>query len=165
MARHIGWILAAALFAAPAAAPAEPVAGPQHDQQKDSKQNERRPRFVKWWAEAEPRAEIGISDLQAAAIEKIWQAHMPAQRQRYSEHEKLEPALARLIKEGTADPDLVAREVERVETLAAEIRSARISMIYRMQHQLTADQRARLKVWDDRRRQSERKSAEPGRRD
>ena len=169
MARHIVWILTAALLVAPAAAPAEPLSRTpspdgQRDQQKDSKQGERRPRFVKWWVEAEPRTELGISDQQAAAIEKIWQAHMPVQRQRYAEHEKLEAALTKLIKEGTADPDVVEREVGRVENLSAEIRTSRITMIYRMQHQLTADQRARLKVWDERRRQADRKSPDPGHR-
>lgn len=170
MARYIGWMVAAALFAAPTVAPADPLAGQsvptgaQHEQQKDSKQNERRPRFVKWWAEAEPRAELGISDQQSAMIEKVWQTHMPAQRERYNEHEKLESALEKLIKEGTADPDLVAREVERVENLTAKIRTSRITMIYRMQHYLTAEQRSRLKVWDERRRQADRKSSDPGRR-
>lgn len=170
MATQFAWILMAVLLA-PAPAPGERSAGlfaggAQHDRQKGSKQNEpRRQRFVKWWIEEGPRAELGITDQQSAAIEKIFQAHLPGQRQRHRELEALEPALAKLIKEGTAHPDVVAREVERVEDLTAAVRKARITTLYRMQHELTADQRARLKAMDDRRRRDDsHKSSEPGRR-
>ena len=173
MARQLGWILAAAVVLTPAAAtaapaPEQPVVGAQreHDreQQKAAKEDESRRRFVKWWIEPEPRAELGITDAQSAAIEKIWQDYVPGQRKRWRELQKLEPALAKLIKEGTSDPDVVAREVERVENLTAEVRSSRITMIYRMQHELTAAQRAKLKAMDERRRQADsRKSSDSGR--
>jgi Spy/CpxP family protein refolding chaperone len=173
MARQLGWILAAAVILTPAAATAAPATewpnvGTQreHDraQQKPTKEDEPRRRFVKWWTEPEPRAELGITDAQSAAIEKIWQDYLPGQRKRWRELQKLEPALDKLIKEGTSDPDVVAREVERVENLTAEVRSARISMIYRMRHELTAGQRAKLKVMDERRHQSDaRKSSDSGR--
>lgn len=173
MARQFAWILAVAAAITPVVSAAGPSGAAasvwQHerssDQQKDSKQNEsRRQRFVKWWIEPEARAELGITDQQSAAIEKIWQEFLPAQRLRYRELEKLEPALAKLIKEGTSDPDLVAREVARVENLTAEVRTSRIAMIYRMQHELTADQRTRLRAMDERRRQADsRKSSDSGR--
>lgn len=173
MARQLGWILAAAVVMTPVAitaAPAteRPVVGAQreHDreQQKAQKQDEPRRRFVKWWIEPEPRAELGITDQQSAAIEKIWQDYLPGQRTRWRELQKLEPALEKLIKEGTSHPDLVAREVERVENLTAEVRIARISMIYRMRHELTAAQRAKLKAMDERRHQADgRKSSDSGR--
>jgi Spy/CpxP family protein refolding chaperone len=169
MARQFAWILAAALCApvigVVAAASGGSVAAVQDAKQKDSKQNEpRRPRFVKWWAEAEHRAELGITDQQSAVIEQIFQTHLPAQRERYRELEKAEPALATLIKEGTADPSVVAREVERVEDLTAAVRKSRIITLYRMQHELTAEQRAKLKRMDERRREGDRKSSDAGRR-
>jgi Spy/CpxP family protein refolding chaperone len=170
MARQFAWILSAALTCVPVAALAadvneRPATAARQGQQKDSKQNEpRKSRFVKWWAHPEHRAELGITEQQSAAIEQIFQAHLPGQRERYRELEKAEPALAKLIKEGTADPSIVAREVERVENLTAEVRKARIITLYRMQHELTADQRARLKVMDERRRQADRKSPDTGRR-
>jgi Spy/CpxP family protein refolding chaperone len=170
MARQFVWVLAAALTCAPVSGVAAPasersVAGVQENKQKDSKSNEpKRPRFVKWWAEAEHRAELGITDQQSAVIEQIFQSHLPAQRERYRELEKAEPALATLIKEGTADPAVVAREVERVEDLTAAVRKSRMITLYRMQHELTADQRAKLKLMDERRRERDRKSSDSGRR-
>ena len=117
MARQLGWILAAAVVLTPAAAMAapateRPVVGAQREHDRDQqkpKQNEPRKRFVKWWMEPEPRAELGITDAQSAAIEKIWQDYVPGQRKRWRELQALEPALAKLIKEGTSDPDVVAR--------------------------------------------------------
>jgi Spy/CpxP family protein refolding chaperone len=169
MARQFAWILAAALTCAPVSGVAAPApecsaTAVQDGKQKDSKQNEpRRPRFVKWWAEADHRAELGITDQQSAVIEQIFQAHLPAQRERYRELEKAEPALAKLIKEGTAEPSVVAREVERVEDLTAAVRKSRIMTLYRMQHELTAEQRAKLKLMDERRRERDRKSSDSGR--
>jgi hypothetical protein len=56
--------------------------------------------------------------------------------------------------------------VERVETLTAQTRISRISTLYRMQHELTAEQRIKLRAMDERRRQAaDRKSPDPGRRD
>jgi Spy/CpxP family protein refolding chaperone len=177
MARHFAWILVVGLSLAAASAGATPRADvaadgvdgnpsqKTHEQDKDKQGEQRRPRFVKWWAEAEYRTELGISDQQSAAIEQIFQAHLPAQRQRYRELETLEPALAKLLKEGTADPDVVARAVDRVESLTAEVRKSRISTLYRMQHELTAEQRTRLKAIDERRRQADsRKSPDTDRR-
>jgi Spy/CpxP family protein refolding chaperone len=170
MARQFAWVLAAALTCAPVVGVAAPasersVAGVQESKQKDAKSSEptKRPRFVKWWAESEHRAELGITDQQSAIIEQIFQSHLPAQRERYRELEKAEPALATLIKEGKADPAVVAREVERVEDLTAAVRKSRVITLYRMQHELTPEQRAKLKLMDERRRERDRKSSDPGR--
>lgn len=168
MASQNAWILAATLACAPvvmlAASPTTLKAAPLHDQKPAAKSadqkggDQRRPRFVKWWQEADHRAELGIGDQQSARIEQIFQEHLPAQRQRYRELEKLEPALAQLIKDGTADPAVVLREVERVENLTAEVRTSRIITLYRMHRELTAAQRAKLEALNKRREDDHRKS-------
>jgi Spy/CpxP family protein refolding chaperone len=168
MASQNAWILAATLACAPtvmlAAPPTILEAAPLAHQKPAAKSAEqkggeqRRPRFVKWWQEADHRAELGIGDQQSARIEQIFQEHLPAQRQRYRELEKLEPALAQLIKDGTADPAVILREVERVENLTAEVRTSRIITLYRMHRELTAAQRAKLEALNKRREDDHRKS-------
>jgi Spy/CpxP family protein refolding chaperone len=169
MARQFAWILAVTLVATPAVAAAETLcdtsaqAG-QRDEKKDSKQgDQRRPNSVKWWADTKYRAELGITDQQSSKIEQIFQQHIPAQRARYEELRRLEPALAKLIKEGAVDPSVIEREVDRVESLMAETRKARIIVLYRMERELTVDQRTRLKAMHDR-REAERGKSDASRR-
>lgn len=126
-----------------------------HGEQRDNRQE--RPRWVKWWAEAKERAELGITDQQSSRIEQIFQAHLPAQRERWRELEKLDKALAQMIKESTADVATVSALVNRVEDLRAEMAKARTVMLYRVHLELTADQRARLKIMEDRRAAERRK--------
>jgi Spy/CpxP family protein refolding chaperone len=163
MARHFGWILAAALLCMPGAAaahsPCDAVQSGADNKSQQSRRDERRPRFVKWWVEQPDRGEIGISDQQSAKIEEIWRTHVPAQRERWRELEKLEPVVSQLIKDGTADPVDVEKQVERMETLDAQMRAARTMMLYRIHRELTADQRARLKAISERRDAERRKDS------
>jgi hypothetical protein len=159
MARQFGWILAAVVACAPAAAQAYAPCefGQSGDRGQQSRRDDRRPRFVKWWVEQPDRGEIGISDQQSAKIEEIWRSHIPAQRDRWRELEKLEPVVSQLIKDGTADPADVEKQVERMETLDAQMRAARTMMLYRIHRELSADQRARLKAISERREAERRK--------
>jgi hypothetical protein len=163
MARHFGWIVAAALLCVPVtevtAATCEP-AQPGAEKHLQQRRDDRRPRFVKWWLEPQDRAEIGISDQQSARIEEIFQSTLSAQRERYREIEKLEPIVAQMIKDGVADPTTVEKQVERLEYLGAEVRKTRILTLYRMHRELSTDQRARLKVISERREAERRKSSE-----
>jgi Spy/CpxP family protein refolding chaperone len=169
MARYFAWILAAAVACTPTVARAEhtcdqPPAAGQATPQKGAPATDagrQRPRFVKWWEEAGHRAELGITDQQSVRIEQIFQATLPAQRERYRELEKLEPAVDQLIKDGTADPAYVEKQVERFEYLTAEVRKTRTITLYRMHRELTAEQRTKLKAMFERRDAEHRKSGEP----
>lgn len=165
MARHFAWILAAALAGTiPAAASAvctgsEAICGQadRRDPRPGEPKRQQRSRFVKWWEEPQERAELGITDQQAARIEEIFQSTLPAQRQRYEELRKLEPAVEQLIKDGTADPAFVDKQVERFEYLSAEVRRTRTLTLYRIHRELSAEQRAKLKAMFDRRDAERRK--------
>jgi Spy/CpxP family protein refolding chaperone len=164
MARQVAWILAVGLACVPGPVAADESceragavsAGNGHQQPRRQDEGGRR---RKWWIEAAPRAEIGIGDEQSARIEAIFQAHVPAMRERYREIEKLETTVNQLVKEGTADPVDVERQVERLERLSADSRTARIMMIYRIHRELSSDQRAKLKAMEAR-REAERRDAE-----
>jgi hypothetical protein len=65
-------------------------------------------RRVPWWKAEDTRAELGISDKQSKDIDDIFQATLPSLRAAKDELDKLDEALGRLIKEGTADISVVA---------------------------------------------------------
>lgn len=133
----------------------------QHGQrERDGRDGQGPRRSAKWWLDATDRAELGITDEQSGKLEAIFQSVSPGQRERWREHERLEPIVARLIKDGSADPGHVAPQVERIETLKAQMNAARIMMLYRMQQELSADQRGKLKRLLERRDAERRKSTD-----
>jgi Spy/CpxP family protein refolding chaperone len=167
MRRQFGWILAAVLIGGPVLAAAQNQAQtpPRTGQTGQTAQNDRQnrdarpqdPNRWKYWMNAEHRKELGISDAQSAQIEEIFQALFPAQRANYREAEKLEPILASMIKESTADVSAVKALVERVEKLHAERRTMRAVMLYKMGLVLTPEQRVKLEEFTKRREENNRK--------
>lgn len=163
---YCAWMIVLALavgtgasFAAPAQESATTVVPtPQGQREQDERrQGQRR---QPWWRDAANRAELGITDQQSAKIESIWQSVAQAQRDRWREQQKLEPIVEKLLKEGTADPVQVAAQVERLETLKAELLSTRIMMLYRMKQELSPSQREKLTQLLDRREAERRKSTD-----
>lgn len=137
---------------------------PKHGDQRENRpadNRQERRQWVKWWAEPKERAELGITDHQSSRIEQIFQSTLPAQRERWRELEKLDKALAQMIKDGTADVATVTALVNRVEDLRAEMAKTRTVMLYRIHLELSADQRVRLKAMEDRRAAERRKSPSP----
>jgi Spy/CpxP family protein refolding chaperone len=161
---QFGWVLAA-LLVAPSGAAATPLvdacdvpAVGQREREDERRQGQRR--IPKWWMDVPARAELGITDQQSAKIEEIFQSTLQAQRERWREHEKLEPLVEQLIKDGTADAAHVARQVERLHTLKAELNATRITTLYRMQRELSPEQRNKLRRMQERHEAERRKSTE-----
>lgn len=164
-ARQFGWVLAALLAVTPAGVAASPGVdgcdGPAMGQgQRDEERRQGQRRIPKWWMDEQPRAELGITAQQSANIEQIFQSTLQAQRERWREHEKLEPLVEQLIKDGTADAAHVARQVERLHTLKSELNATRIITLYRMQQELTPQQREKLRRLEERREAERRKSTD-----
>lgn len=167
-ARKVVWALAVALVCAGTAGvpaveghqeSASTVAPKQHDQQRGS-DDRRQGRRSRWWMEAKDRAELGITDAQSAQIEAIWQSTFRTQVERWREHQKLEPVVEQLIKDGTADPEYVAQQVNRLHSLNAEMTATRVITLYRMMRELTPAQRDKLKRMQERRDAEPRKSTD-----
>jgi Spy/CpxP family protein refolding chaperone len=169
-ARHLTWMMTVALGVTADRVAADPrqdsatttttVTAKQHGERAPSERREGQRRIAKWWIDASERLELGISDQQSAKIEAIFQSTLPAQRDRWREHEKLEPAVEQLIKDGTADPADVARQVERLHTLKAELNATRITTLYRMLRELSPEQREKFRRMDERRGAERRKSTD-----
>jgi Spy/CpxP family protein refolding chaperone len=134
----------------------------QQKPQTDARQQDDPPRW-KWWLHPDTRRELRLSDQQSKKIDEIWQGTAPRQREKYDELRKLEEALAKTIKENTADVSVVEKQVEKVERLRSETSTTRTMMIYRMHLQLTPEQRVKVDAMlkrfeeDRKRREEERK--------
>jgi Spy/CpxP family protein refolding chaperone len=166
MARHCAWVVLLVMVLA-AVSPAEAEARcelqrPENNVEPKQKADSRRddpPRW-KWWLHPESRNDLRLTDKQVKKIDQIFEEFIPKQRERWHEIEKLDDQLAKVTKESTADVATVAQQIERLEKLRAEERTARAVMIYQMRLLLNAEQRVkvdaiRARLDEDRRRQEE----------
>ncbi|MEO8078726.1 MAG: hypothetical protein ABI818_20545 [Acidobacteriota bacterium] len=160
MATQTAWVLFATLaFGAPAfAAPlcehdgggsAQTDRGdaPRRDQGADGRgSQEHRP--FKFW-QGDTKAEMGITNSQSAEIEQIFQSTFPKLEKLKDKLDKVEATLSQTIRDNTADVATVALQVDRQESVRAELYKARTLMLYQMRLILTADQRAKLQArWE-----------------
>lgn len=118
---------------------------PREERPSEGRQRDR----WKWWLY--DREELGITDKQSAEIDKIFEETVPGQRAKREEIERLEPVLAKLTKEATADVATIAQQVDRIETLRAEMNKTRTIMLYRINLLLNPEQRAKVKALYDKR--------------
>src|SRR4051812_6498748 len=121
-------------------------------------------RRMPWWKAPETRAQLGISDKQSKDIDDIFQENLPSLRAAKEELDKLDDALAKLIKEGTADIAVVSRQVGHAEQARANLTSKRTVMLYRMHRLLTPEQRIKLDAMFAQREAERRKNDPNGRR-
>ena len=163
MARKFASVLAVAFLAAseliasqpPSQAPPPVKDQETHETKPQRTQDQNR---WKWWINPDSRKEIGITDAQSARIDQIFESMFPAQRSKWRELQQLEPAVSKLLKERVADVAMVTQQVERMEKLDAERRALRTVMLYRMNLELTPDQRLKLDAFIKRRDENRRKS-------
>jgi Spy/CpxP family protein refolding chaperone len=162
MARHLAWVLTAALaYGAPASAAAvcghegdleqgDPQRGGQvHDRDGDhppSGKDDHRP--WKFW-QGDSKVQLGITNQQSADIEQIFQATLPKLEAAKDKIDKLEATLSQTIKDNTADLATVAQQVDRLEAARADLYKTRTLMLYRMRGVLSPDQRVKLQAaWE-----------------
>jgi Spy/CpxP family protein refolding chaperone len=178
MTRHTAWVFAAVLAcAAPisaatmpcdaagqkpdAAKPAAPAQPGREGHGPEGRGGEHR---IPWWKAPETRAELNISDKQSKDIDDIFQETLPSLRAAKEELDKLDEAVTKLMKEGTADASLVARQVAQAEQARAQLTTKRTVMLYRMHRLLTPEQRIKLDAMFERREAERRKNNDPGHR-
>jgi Spy/CpxP family protein refolding chaperone len=176
MTRRTAWIFTAVLVCAvptSAAAALCEAAGQKPDQGKPASPSDREGRPAEgrggehrtpWWKASDTRAELGISDKQSRDIDDVFQETLPSLRAAKDELDKLDVAVTKLIKEGTADVAVVARQVGQAEQARAQLTTKRTVMLYRMHRLLTPEQRVRLDAMFERREAERRKNNDPARR-
>jgi Spy/CpxP family protein refolding chaperone len=97
-----------------------------------------------WWKDERSKAELKLSDEQAARIDAIFKDSWQRMRSSYEELGRREKELSAMVSGAdTAEADVV-RQVEQVEAVRAELNKVRTVMLYRMHRILTPEQRLKL---------------------
>ena len=126
--------------------------------QKGSDKPQAQPGRWMWWRVPESKAELGISDQQAAEIDQIFQATVPALRASKEDLDKLDAEVAQVIKPAIADVSAVQQLVNRAEHARATLTTTRTVMFYRMHRVLSSEQRVKLNAmferWEAQRRKN-----------
>lgn len=104
----------------------------------------------KWWNSVTTRAELGLSERDAAAIEAIFQATVPTTQRQIGELKEAERVLEAVLANPAADEKKVAEAVDRVETARSALAKTRTLMLFRIDRLLTPEQRAKLKAIHER---------------
>ena len=139
MARFVAWAFAALLLV-----PAAGSAGECEHQNPSAAQGASAHQPPKFWVDPKLRAELGITDQQASAIEIIWQNGLPQRSDTRRKLEKLEAQLDQMMHDASLDEAAFMAQFDRVEAARTEANKARMLMLYRINKVLTPDQRAKL---------------------
>ena len=121
-------------------------------------------RRVPWWKDAGTRAELGISDKQSKEIDDVFQSTLPGLRAAKDELDQMDEAVAKLVKDSTADVAVVAKQVAQAEQARASLTTQRTIMLFRMHRLLTSEQRTKLDEMFARREAERRQNDSNGRR-
>jgi Spy/CpxP family protein refolding chaperone len=159
MARHLRLALAALVIVATANVseardPQESQSGQQKSEARDGRRDssDRRP----WWKNPKDMAEIGLTAEQSKTIDDIFHSEIEKMKPLREAINKLEPPLNETIRANTTDVSVVAKQVEKIERMRAELNTLRTVMLYRMRRVLNSDQNAKVQaMWD--RREAERR--------
>jgi Spy/CpxP family protein refolding chaperone len=118
--------------------------GQNSDKKQQSESRQEDPPRWKWWLHPDSQRELRLTETQSRKIDDIWNEVAPKQREKMDELRRHEEALAKTIKENTADVSIVSHQVEKVEKLRADTNARRTLMIYRMHLLLTPEQREKV---------------------
>lgn len=143
--------------AEPSAAVGELMAQAQtQDGRGDSgrQQNQGPPRNERWdwWKDAEVMKEVGISAHLSRKIDELFNKRLPMAKTQWSEFQKQNRELDRLIRERKVGADVISVQLDRVEAQRTMLNKSRTMMFYEMYQLLSADQYAKLVAFNERRR-------------
>lgn len=96
-----------------------------------------------WWKDVQIQRDLALTAEQTAKIDAIFQSTISLLRQKKEELDRQEDELSKLIATG-ADESLVTRQVDRVESIRANMNKMRTLMLLHERQVLTPDQRVRL---------------------
>lgn len=107
-----------------------------------------------WWADDRVKKELGLTVAQVKAIDDIYTSSKDelASYRETMDREKNE--LDRMIIESKVEQWVVLRQIDRMETARSQNNKAFYMMLYRMNRQLTAEQRVKLQELERKARES-----------
>lgn len=99
---------------------------------------------IKWWEDPKWRTELALTDHQSGKIKRIFEEEMGKLRALRDILEKRQEALSLAMKEERANLSMITELVDGVGDMHASMYRTRTLMLYRMDRQLSAEQRAKL---------------------
>jgi Spy/CpxP family protein refolding chaperone len=158
MFKHVIGIAAACIIALPVI-PGASEAGQKPDGRPTrTDQNRQRPQGPqRWWRDPKIKAELALTEAQAAEIERIFQARIPEARRQWRALDGEQKELDRLIKDGNVDEATIAAQIDRVESRRSEANKGRTLMLYRIHVVLTPEQRVKLNALQEHGRSPDKK--------
>ena len=104
----------------------------------------------KWWQSDEFKRELGLTEDQSTRIETIFQHNLPVLRKQKEALDKADADFNQMVE--TSDDAQVMAQVTVVEAARSELNKARTMMLLRMRRVLTADQRVKFVMLQQRTR-------------
>jgi Spy/CpxP family protein refolding chaperone len=101
-----------------------------------------------WWRDAQFQHELTLTSDQTTRIESVFQSSIGALRAKKAELDQQEDDLSRLIG-ANADEAAVIRQVDKVESIRAQLNKMRTLMLFHMRQVLAPEQRQRLNKLHD----------------
>jgi Spy/CpxP family protein refolding chaperone len=105
-----------------------------------------------WWKDAAIVKEIGLTQEQAAQIDRIYEQRAKQIAPYLEEYDKQNAELDRMFRERTVEPSVIQLQAAKLMTPRVEIDKSRYVMLYRMSKVLTSDQNAKLQAVFERNR-------------
>jgi Spy/CpxP family protein refolding chaperone len=96
-----------------------------------------------WWRDAQFQRDLSLTAEQSGKIDVVFQQTIPILRQKKSELDAQEEELSQMIA-ANADEAAVARQVDKVESIRANMNKMRTLMLLHMRQVLSPDQRLKL---------------------
>lgn len=116
-------------------------------------QDEKNKRSHKWWLAEESRAEFKITDQQSRDLEAVFQQLLPVLKTNKADLDREEKVLTQLLGAAASNEATVMQAIERVETARSALSKTRTLMLYRMYRLLSAEQRAKVQAYHERKAQ------------
>jgi Spy/CpxP family protein refolding chaperone len=127
--------------------------GPQTTGGTPAQQDDKAKRSHKWWLAEESRAEFKITDQQSRDLEAVFQQLLPVLKTNKSDLDREEKALTLLLSAAASNEATAMQAIERVETARSALSKTRTLMLYRMYRLLSAEQRAKVQAYHERKAQ------------
>lgn len=101
-----------------------------------------------WWRDPQFQRDLSLTTDQSAKIDAVFQQTIPTLRQKKADLDAQEEELSKMIA-ANADEVSVTRQVDKVESIRANMNKMRTLMLLHMRQVLTPDQRVKLNKLHD----------------
>ena len=101
-----------------------------------------------WWRDSQFQRDLSLTTEQSAKIDAVFQQTIPTLRQKKADLDAQEEELSKMIA-ANADEVSVTRQVDKVESIRANMNKMRTLMLLHMRQVLTPDQRVKLNKLHD----------------